>query len=72
VEPVGRDVLARVIGSACSLELLIDDIREELRGRPYELVAVAAEVGTWIAGARIFPVAPRLGENSRRSLADKY
>jgi hypothetical protein len=30
-EPVGRDVLARVGGRECSLELLIDDIREELR-----------------------------------------
>ncbi len=33
-EPVGRDVLARVVGRICSIDLLIDDIREELRGRP--------------------------------------
>ncbi|MER8472727.1 SMC-Scp complex subunit ScpB [Mesorhizobium sp. M1328] len=26
---------------SCSIDLLIDDIREELRGRPYDLVAVA-------------------------------
>ena len=39
-EPVTREVLARVVGRACNLDLLIDDIRDELRGRPYELVAV--------------------------------
>lgn len=43
-EPVGRDTLARIVGKACSIDLLIDDIREELRGRPYDLVAVA---GGW-------------------------
>ncbi|MFH1345917.1 MAG: SMC-Scp complex subunit ScpB [Pseudomonadota bacterium] len=40
-EPVGRETLARVVGKSCSIDLLIDDIREELRGRPYDLVAVA-------------------------------
>ena len=40
-EPVGRDTLARIVGKTCSIDLLIDDIREELRGRPYDLVAVA-------------------------------
>ncbi|WP_199200997.1 SMC-Scp complex subunit ScpB [Mesorhizobium sp. 131-2-1] len=43
-EPVTREVLARVVGKSCSIDLLIDDIREELRGRPYDLVAVA---GGW-------------------------
>ncbi|MGO4562773.1 SMC-Scp complex subunit ScpB [Rhizobiales bacterium 3FA27D7] len=43
-EPVGRETLARIVGKSCSVELLIDDIREELRGRPYDLVAVA---GGW-------------------------
>lgn len=43
-EPVGRDTLARIVGKSCSIDLLIDDIREELRGRPYDLVAVA---GGW-------------------------
>jgi segregation and condensation protein B len=43
-EPVTRDLLARVVGKSCNLDLIIDDIREELRGRPYELVAVA---GGW-------------------------
>jgi len=43
-EPVPREVLARVVGRDCNLDLIIDDIRDELRGRPYELVAVA---GGW-------------------------
>lgn len=40
-EPVTRDTLARIVGKNCSIDLLIDDIRDELRGRPYDLVAVA-------------------------------
>ncbi|WP_256754674.1 SMC-Scp complex subunit ScpB [Mesorhizobium sp. Mes31] len=40
-EPVTRGVLARAVGKNCNLDLLIDDIREELRGRPYDLVTVA-------------------------------
>lgn len=43
-EPVGRETLAKIVGKSCSVDLLIDDIREELRGRPYDLVAVA---GGW-------------------------
>lgn len=43
-EPVGREALARIVGKSCSIDLLIDDIREDLRGRPYDLVAVA---GGW-------------------------
>lgn len=43
-EPVTREALARIVGRDCSIDLLIDDIREELRGRPYDLVAVA---GGW-------------------------
>ncbi|QLL64258.1 SMC-Scp complex subunit ScpB [Sinorhizobium mexicanum] len=41
VEPVARETLARVVGKDCSIDLLIDDLREELRDRPYELVSVA-------------------------------
>ncbi len=44
MEPVGRETLARIVGKSCSIDLLIDDIREELRGRPYDLVSVA---GGW-------------------------
>jgi len=40
-EPVSRDTLARVVGGDCSIDLLIEDLREELRDRPYELVNIA-------------------------------
>ncbi|WP_309550467.1 SMC-Scp complex subunit ScpB [Rhizobium rhizogenes] len=43
-EPVDRETLARVIGKDCSIDLIIEDLREELRSRPYELVSVA---GGW-------------------------
>lgn len=43
-EPVARETLARVVGKDCSIDLLIDDLVEELRDRPYELVSVA---GGW-------------------------
>jgi segregation and condensation protein B len=43
-EPVPRDVLVDVVGRDCNIDLIIDDIREELRGRPYELVKIA---GGW-------------------------
>ncbi|MGX5830019.1 SMC-Scp complex subunit ScpB [Mesorhizobium sp. 43Arga] len=43
-EPVTRSVLARVVGRNCNVDLIIDDIRAELVGRPYELVSVA---GGW-------------------------
>jgi segregation and condensation protein B len=43
-DPVSREVLARVVGPDCNLDLVIEDIRAELRGRPYDLVAVA---GGW-------------------------
>ncbi|WP_425359050.1 SMC-Scp complex subunit ScpB [Ancylobacter aquaticus] len=42
--PVTREALGRVVGRDCNLDLIIDDIRAELRGRPYDLVAVA---GGW-------------------------
>lgn len=40
-EPVGRDVLARVVGRDCALDLLIEDICAELAGRPYEIARIA-------------------------------
>ena len=43
-EPVTREILARVVGKDCSIDLVIEDLREELRSRPYELVSVA---GGW-------------------------
>ncbi|MBU1334472.1 MAG: SMC-Scp complex subunit ScpB [Alphaproteobacteria bacterium] len=43
-KPVEREALARVIGRDASIDLLIDDIREALRGKPYDVVGVA---GGW-------------------------
>lgn len=52
-EPVSRAALARAVGADCPVEALIDDIRAELRDRPYDIVAVA---GGWR-----FRTRPRLG-----------
>ncbi|WP_312414343.1 SMC-Scp complex subunit ScpB [Shinella sp.] len=60
-EPASRETLARVVGKDCSIDLLIDDLREELRSRPYELVTVA---GGWQHRTR-----PRFAETIRASSA---
>ena len=60
-EPVTRETLARVVGKNCSIDLLIDDLREELRDRPYELVPVA---GGWQHRTR-----PRFADAIRASSA---
>jgi segregation and condensation protein B len=60
-EPVSRETLARVVGKDCSIDLLIDDLIEELRDRPYELVSVA---GGWQHRTR-----PRFAETIRASSA---
>lgn len=49
-EPVSRETLARVVGKDCSIDLLIEDLSEELRSRPYELVSVA---GGWQHRTRV-------------------
>ncbi|PZN95494.1 MAG: segregation and condensation protein B [Hyphomicrobiales bacterium] len=70
-EPVGREALARVVGRDCSLDLLIDDIRDELRERPYELVSVAG--GLQHRTKKRFAVAIRrgtgLGEADSKALS---
>ncbi len=43
-EPVTRDLLARIVGTSCSIDLLIEDVCNELAARPYEIVTVA---GGW-------------------------
>ncbi len=60
-EPVTREMLARVVGKDCNVDLLIDDLREELSSRPYELVSVA---GGWQHRTRV-----RFGETIRASSA---
>ena len=39
--PIGGEDLARVVGQGASVEMLINDIKTELVGRPYELARVA-------------------------------
>ncbi len=48
--PVGRDDLGHVVGQGVSVEMLIDDIKSELVGRPYELAEV---VGGWMFRTKI-------------------
>src|SRR5690606_17174545 len=43
-EPVTREMLSRIVGRDCSIDLLIQDIANELAARPYEIVAIA---GGW-------------------------
>ncbi|MER9776975.1 SMC-Scp complex subunit ScpB [Mesorhizobium sp. M0220] len=64
-EPVGRETLARIVGKSCSIELLIDDIREELRGRPYDLVAVAGGWKHLTRPAYADAIRAAVGENER-------
>ena len=56
-EPVPREVLSRLVGSACVLDDLIADIQDELKVRPYELVLIA---GGWAHRTR-----PRFAEAVR-------
>jgi len=49
-QPVLRENLAKVVGNTCNLDLIIDDIKDELRGRPYEIVSVA---GGWSFRTRL-------------------
>jgi len=66
-EPVSREALARVVGKDCSIDLLIDDLREELRSRPYEIVAVA---GGWQHRSRsAYASAIRASQASTRNAA---
>ena len=47
--PVLREDLARVVGQGANLDLLIEDIQAELKGKPFEIVAVA---GGWMFRTR--------------------
>jgi segregation and condensation protein B len=40
-EPVDRNLLARLVGDNCNIDLLVDDIRRELSRRPYDIIEVA-------------------------------
>jgi segregation and condensation protein B len=74
--PVTRDALAHVVGDDVRIEALIDDIREELRASPYEIVFVAggwqfqsrAKFAPYIRAAAGAPVSAPLSENQARVL----
>ena len=40
--PVARDDLAKVVGTGVAVELLIEDLRVDLEGRPYEVAQAGA------------------------------
>jgi segregation and condensation protein B len=64
-KPVKRDALAKIVGRAANLEALIADICDELRGRPYEIVAVA---GGWAFRTRAsYAEAIRIAGGARES-----
>jgi segregation and condensation protein B len=66
-EPIGRETLARVVGKDCSIDLLIDDLRAELRDRPYEIVFAA---GGWQHRSRsAYASAIRASQASTRGAA---
>ncbi|WP_132536872.1 SMC-Scp complex subunit ScpB [Rhizobium sp. PP-F2F-G48] len=66
-EPVTRETLARVVGKDCAIDLLIDNLREDLVGRPYELVSVA---GGWQHRTRsVYAETIRASTTQTRSLA---
>lgn len=46
---VQRDILQKVVGASANIELLIEDIQAELKGKPYEVVSVA---GGWMFRTR--------------------
>lgn len=68
-EPVSREMLARVVGKECSIDLLVDDLIDELRDRPYELVLVA---GGWQHRTRArFAETIRISTTPARSIAPR-
>jgi len=40
--PVDRDALSRVVGQGANIDLLIEDIQNDLKGKPCEVVALAS------------------------------
>jgi len=66
--PVSREDLARVVGLGVSVDLLIEDVVTELKGRPYELMAVA---DGWLMRTRVqFAQAIRVAAHVNEQLVD--
>ena len=49
-QPVERPALARIVGREASIDLLIEDIRADLKAKPYDVVSVA---GGWQMRTRL-------------------
>lgn len=49
-QPVERPALARIVGRDASIDLLIEDIRADLKAKPYDVVSVA---GGWQMRTRL-------------------
>lgn len=47
--PINRETLSRVVGQGANIDLLIEDIQADLKGKPYEIVAVG---GGWMFRSR--------------------
>jgi len=47
--PVSREDLSRVVGTGANIDLLIEDIQADLKGKPYEIVPVAS---SWVFRTR--------------------
>ena len=41
-EPVPREILARVVGRDCAIDLLIEDLAANLADRPYEVLRIGS------------------------------
>ncbi|MGB7334480.1 MAG: SMC-Scp complex subunit ScpB [Salaquimonas sp.] len=48
-KPIEREVLLLVVGKGASIDLLIEDIQADLKGKPYEIVSLA---GGWMFRTR--------------------
>lgn len=64
--PVDRETLSRVVGQVANIDLLIDDIQADLKGKPYEIAPIA---GGWMFRTRApyaaaIRTAAELGEQS--------
>jgi len=66
--PVSRIDLARVVGQGVSVDLLVEDVKTELKGRPYELKAVA---DGWMIRTRVqFAQSIRVAADVNEQLVD--
>lgn len=66
--PVPREDLTRVVGQGVSVDLLIEDVVAELKGRPYELMVVA---DGWMMRTRVqFAQAIRVAADVNEYLVD--